>query len=276
MDKPSNQKNKVFVKKEVNPILKTTQEIAEKIAQHPDCNTYMPLSAGIESTAALLYAVKDPEMKPFCVHWYEQRYGLFADAMAFYTQKQAEYFNLPYGNDKSMLSMLPYTQEVPIIVSGLSSFMSMCIAQPGGIKFKWFMMGANAEDDMRMRLQFREYRKIMATYVSDSLDGTGVDLAKTIDGIPQVINPLDFLTKAETYASIIREAPELLDTIWSCIAPKGTLKDKDGKITGYVPCGECFKCAELLHAKKQAADAVFRYQEGVKYFTTILKDMEGS
>ena len=64
----------------------------------PRTNTYMPLSAGIESTAALVYAAKDPNLHAFCVHWYEQRYGLFADAMAFYTQKQAEYFDLPYGN----------------------------------------------------------------------------------------------------------------------------------------------------------------------------------
>ncbi len=224
-------KREIPVSKTEKAILKSTSEIVEAIKRNPDCNTYMPLSAGIESTAALLYAVKDPNLKPFCVHWYEQRYGLFADAMAFYTQKQAEYFDLPYGNDKSMLSMLPYTKEVPIIVSGLSSFMSMCLAQPGGIKFKWFMMGANAEDDMRMRLQFREYRKIMATYASDVLDGSGVDLQKVIEDIPQVLNPLDFLTKSEMYALIIRECPDLLDTIWSCIVPKGVLKNAEGEIT---------------------------------------------
>ena len=272
MDRPKNQP-KTIVSKIENAILKTSQEMAAAIMKNPEVNTYIPVSAGIESTAALIYAVRDPDLKPFCVHWYEQRYGLFADAMAFYTQKQAEYFNLPYGNDKSMLSMLPHTKEVPIIVSGLSSFMSMALAQPGGIKFKWFMMGANAEDDMRMRLQFREYRKIMATYASDVLDGSGVDIRKVIEDIPQVLNPLDFLTKSEMYALIIREEPALLDTIWSCIVPKGTLKDKQGKITGYVPCGECFKCHELQQAKKTAADAVFRYQEGIKYFSTILKDM---
>jgi len=257
-----------------NKTLKSTPEIVQAIQKHPDCNTYMPLSAGIESTAALLYAVRDPDMKPFCVHWYEQRYGLFADAMSFYTQKQAEYFNLPYGNDKSMLSMLPHTKDVPIIVSGLSSFMTVCLGQPGGIKFKWFMMGANAEDDMRMRLQFREYRKIMATYASDVLDGSGVDLKKVIEDIPQVVNPLDFLTKSEMYALIIREEPGILDTIWSCIVPKGVLKDNEGNITGYVPCEQCYKCAELEQAKKTAADAVFRYQEGIKYFSTILKDLK--
>lgn len=267
-------KKAYYASKVENKTLVTTQEMVAHIAKHPDCNTYMPLSAGIESTAALLYAVRDPSLKPFCVHWYEQRYGLFADAMAFYTQKQAEYFNLPYGNDKSMLSMLPNTKTVPIIVSGLSSFMSMCIAQPGGINFKWFMMGANAEDDMRMRLQFREYRKIMATFESDSLDGTGISLKATIDNVPQVINPLDFLTKAEMYALIIREDPGLLDLIWTCFLPKGTLKNDKGEVTGYVPCGECHKCGELQQAKKTAADAVFRYQEGVKYFSTILKDME--
>ena len=264
----------VNVSKTVNKTLKTTQEMTEAIAKHPDVNTYMPLSAGIESTAALLYAVRDPRLKPFCVHWYEQRYGLFADAMAFYTQKQAEYFNLPYGNDMSMLSMLPHTKEVPIIVSGLSAFMSVVLGQPGGAKLKWFMMGANAEDDMRMRLQFREYRKIMALYSSDVLDGTGVDLDKVIEDIPQILNPLDFLTKAEMYALIVRHEPKLLDTIWTCFMPKATLKDKEGNITGYVPCGECYKCAELEQAKKSAADGVFRYQEGIKYFSTILEDLK--
>jgi len=257
-----------------NPTLRTTSQITEAIAKaDPRTNTYMPVSAGIESTAALVYAARDPELHPFCVHWYEQRYGLFADAMAFYTQKQAEFFKLPYGNDKSMLSMLPHTREVPIIVSGLSAFMTVVLGQPGGIKFKWFMMGANAEDDMRMRLQFREYRKIMALYSSDVLDGSGVDL-KEVRQVPQILNPLDFLTKSEMYALIIRECPEMLDMVWTCFQPKGTLKGKDGKITGYIPCNTCYKCAELEQAKKTAADAVFRYQEGIKYFSTILKDMK--
>jgi len=268
------EKTTVKAKKDyINPIIKTSSEMSEAIKKSdPRTNTYMPLSAGIESTAALLYAVRDPDLYPFCVHWYEQRYGMFADAMAFYTQKQAELFNLPYGNDMSLLSMTPNTKEVPIIVSGLSAFMSVVIGQPGGHKLKYFMMGANSEDDMRMRLQFREYRKICATFMSDSLDGSGVKL-EAVQNVPQIINPLDFLTKAELYALIIREAPELLDYIWTCFNPKGTIKD-GGKVTGYVPCKECYKCHELEQAKRTAADAVFRYQEGMNYFSRILKDME--
>ena len=237
----------------------------------PRTNTYMPLSAGVESTAALLYAVRDPDLHPFCVYWYEQRYGMFSDAMAFYTQKQAEYFNLPYGNDKSMLSLLQHTREVPIIVSGLSSFMSVVLGQPNGIKFKWFMMGANAEDDMRMRLQFREYRKIMALFASDVLDGSGVALWAARE-TPQVMNPLDFLTKSEMYALIIREEPKLAEMMWTCIVPKGEIR-KNGKLVGYEACNTCYKCLELNQAKKTAADAVFRYQEGIKYLSSIRKDM---
>ena len=190
------------IRKEVPNTLYSAADMKKALANaDPRTNTYMPVSAGIESTAALLYAIRDPDLHPFCVHWYEQRYGLFADAMAFYTQKQAEMFDLPYGNDMSMLSTLPNEKEVPIIVSGLSSFMSVVLGQPGGFKLKWFMMGANAEDDMRMRLQFREYRKIMATYASDVLDGSGVNLSAVRD-IPQVINPLDFLTKSEMLSLI--------------------------------------------------------------------------
>tara|TARA_B100001778_G_scaffold110137_2_gene90135 strand:+ start:4519 stop:5334 length:816 start_codon:yes stop_codon:yes gene_type:complete len=263
----------INVSLDVNKTLKSTEEMAKAIEKaDPRTNTYMPLSAGIESTAALVYAAKDPNLHAFCVHWYEQRYGMFADAMAFYTQKQAEYFNLPYGNDMSMLSLLPHTKEVPIIVSGLSAFMSVVTGQPGGFKLKYFMMGANSEDDMRMRLQFREYRKICATYLSDSLDGSGVKL-DAVREVPQIINPLDFLTKAELYALIVREAPEMLDLIWTCFNPQGTLKE-DGKVVGYVPCGKCYKCMELEQAKRTAADAVFRLQEGEKYFSRILKDME--
>ena len=225
------------IRKEVPNTLYSAADMKKALANaDPRTNTYMPVSAGIESTAALLYAIRDPDLHPFCVHWYEQRYGLFADAMAFYTQKQAEMFDLPYGNDMSMLSTLPNEKEVPIIVSGLSSFMSVVLGQPGGFKLKWFMMGANAEDDMRMRLQFREYRKIMATYASDVLDGSGVSLDAVRD-IPQVINPLDFLTKSEMYALIIREEPRLLDTIWTCFLPKGEIK-KNNKILGYETSGE--------------------------------------
>ena len=97
--------------------LVTSEDIAKACADHPETNAYMPLSAGVESTATLLYAVKDPEIHPLCVHWYEPRYGQFADAMAFYSKKQADHFNLPYGNDTSMLSTIGYTKEVPIIIT---------------------------------------------------------------------------------------------------------------------------------------------------------------
>ena len=133
-------------------------------------------------------------------------------------------------------------------------------------------MGANAEDDMRMRLQFREYRKIMALYASDCLDGTGVQLSAARE-VPEVRNPLEFLTKSEMYALIMREEPKMLELMWTCILPKGEIK-KDGKIIGYEPCKVCYKCQELEQAKKTAADGVFRYQEGVKYFSTIMKELK--
>ena len=52
------------------------------------------------------------------------------------------------------------------------------------------------------------------------------------------------------------------------------INKKNNKVVGYEPCGECYKCAELQQAKKTAADAVFRYQEGLKYFSTIMRDMK--
>ena len=263
----------IKVPKQENQTLKSSDDIVNAINNaDPRTNTYMPLSAGVESTAALIYTQRDPDMHPFCVYWYDQRYGMFSDAMAFYTQKQAEFYNLPYGNDKSMLSVLPHTREVPIIVSGLSSFMSVVLGAPGGIKFKWFMMGANAEDDMRMRLQFREYRKIMALYMSDCLDGTGVKLSACRE-TPEVRNPLEFLTKSEMYALIMREEPKMLELLWTCILPKGEIR-KNGKLVGYEACNVCYKCQELEQAKKTAVDGVFRYQEGIKYFSTISKDMK--
>jgi hypothetical protein len=122
----------IKVPKQENQTLKSSDDIVNAINNaDPRTNTYMPLSAGVESTAALIYTQRDPDMHPFCVYWYDQRYGMFSDAMAFYTQKQAEFYNLPYGNDKSMLSVLPHTREVPIIVSGLSSFMSVVLGAPG-------------------------------------------------------------------------------------------------------------------------------------------------
>jgi hypothetical protein len=250
----------------MNKDIMTPEEMQLEVANaDPRTNAYMPLSAGVESTATLLYAVKDPEIFPWCVHWYEPRYGPFADAMAFYSRKQAEYFNLPYGNDMSMLSTIGYTRQVPIIISGLSAFMSIVLGSPGKFKFKWFMMGGNAEDDMRMRLQFREYRKIMINYLSDCLDSSGV-VFNAIRDVPEVRNPLDFMSKAEMLSLIMRHDPKLYSMIWSCPYPKGVLEDK-GEITGYIPCGECFKCGEFKAAHKLAEDAKFRYQEGKEYFT---------
>ena len=95
----------------------STEEIAQQVANaDPRTNAYMPLSAGVESTATLLYAVKDPEIFPWCVHWYEPRYGPFADAMAFYSRKQAEYFKLPYGNDTSMTETKTRAKEIELYI----------------------------------------------------------------------------------------------------------------------------------------------------------------
>ncbi len=251
--------------------LVTTEDIAKQIhAAKKKFNAYMPISAGIESTATLLFAARDPDIVPFCCHWYEDRYGPFADAMAFYSRKQAEHFDMAFGNDKSMLSAIGYTREVPIIISGLSAFMSVCIGAPGGHHIKWFMMGANAEDDMRMRLQFREYRKIMANFMSDCLDSSGVSVEAMME-IPEIRNPLDFLSKAEMISFIMRHDPKLYKLIWTCPYPKDVLK-VDGKVTGYVPCGECNKCLELKAAEKTAMDAKFRFQEGIKYFGNLKKN----
>ena len=248
-------------------MIMTSEEIAAQVASaDPRTNAYMPLSAGVESTATLLYAVKDPEIFPWCVHWYEPRYGMFADAMAFYSRKQAEYFNLPYGNDTSLLSTIGHTRESPIIINGLSAFMQCVIGSPGKFKFKWFMMGGNAEDDMRMRLQFREYRKIMINYLSDCLDSSGV-VFSAIQEVPEIRNPLDFMTKAEMLSLIMRHDPKLYEMIWYCIFPQGTLHGENDEIVGYVPCGKCYKCGEFQAANKLAKDAVFRYQEGKEYYT---------
>ena len=248
----------------------TPEEIAEQVQKaDPRTNAYMPLSAGVESTATLLYAVKDPEIFPWCVHWYEPRYGDFADAMAFYSKKQAKYFGLPYGNDTSMLSTIGHTRESPVIINGMSAFMQCVIGSPGKFKFKWFMVGGNAEDDMRMRLQMREYRKIMANFLSDCLDSSGVHF-DAIREVPEIRNPLDFMTKAELLSLIMRHDPNLYEMIWSCPFPKGTLKNED-EITGYIPCGECYKCGEFKAAHKLASDAKFRYQEGKEYYSRFFE-----
>ena len=96
------------------------------------------------------------------MHWYEQRYGLFADAMAFYTQKQAEYFNLPCSII-SQCYLCCQTRRLSRLLYQLSSYVN--VYRPAW-RYKWFMMGANAEDDMRMRLRFREYRKIIRLKVT--------------------------------------------------------------------------------------------------------------
>mgnify|MGYP003326148239 CR=1 FL=1 len=57
----------INVSLDVNKTLKSTEEMAKAIEKaDPRTNTYMPLSAGIESTAALVYAAKDPNLHAFC------------------------------------------------------------------------------------------------------------------------------------------------------------------------------------------------------------------
>ena len=228
-------------------------------------NTYVPVSGGCESAWALSYAHYHKDHFPAVVHWYDPRYGMFADASLFYAKKQAEYYGYTLVWDSSKLSEVGYTKEIPIIVTGIASFMTVALGKPHGMQLKWIMSGANSEDDLRMRIMFREYRKIMACIESDALDASNISY-EVLGQTPQLISPGEFLTKSEMLAMMMTRDPNLVELIWTCPTPKGVLKNKE-EITGYVPCGVCYKCQELESARKTAQDAVMRYAMGVEYYS---------
>jgi len=223
----------------------------------PLTNTYIPLSGGTESLANLVYCDYDPDCINMGGHWFMPQAGHFGEAMWIYSQKQAEYFNLPLTEAHSTVPV--NRQVVSPIITGLSSVMELIVGQH--VPLKWFIVSGSAEDDMRWRLQFREYRKIMANYLSDCLDSSGVELSALVT-VPEIRNPLEFLTKAELIALIARKDKELLDLIWTCPYPKKKGPD-------YIPCRRCNKCSELENAKKLAQDAVFRYQEGKRFLSAL-------
>jgi len=234
----------------------------------PDTNTYLPMSGGTESLANLIYCKHDPDMVIFAGHWYMPQAGEFGEAMRWYSQAQAEYFNVPFGWDASSIPVGAGGVVSPIITA-MSSFMTNILTF-SQYPWRWFIISGSAEDDMRWRLQMREYRKIMANYMSDCLDSSGVSLDALVK-TPEIRNPMEFMTKAELLALIMREEPEAVNLIWTCSNPQGKIK-VDGEMKGYAPCGKCFKCVELANAKKHAADAVFRYQEGKEYYSRTWRE----
>ena len=238
-------------------------EAVEKLDRRT--NTYVPVSGGCESAWALSYSHYHKDHFPAVVHWYDPRYGLFADASLFYAKKQADYYGYTLVWDSSRLSEIGYTTEIPIIVTGIASFMTVALGKPHGMQLKWIMSGANSEDDLRMRIMFREYRKIMACIESDALDASNISY-EVLGQTPQLISPGEFLTKSEMLAMMMTRDPNLVELIWTCPKPKGVLKSKD-EITGYVPCGACYKCLEFEAARKNAQDAVMRYAMGVEYYS---------
>lgn len=230
-------------------------------------NTYVPISGGVESAWALCYALNNPDMIPIGAHWYDIIYGkTYADASMFYARKQCEYLGIPFIWDESrgQSDIMGYEKTVPVVYSGMSAFMSLWLGQPRGIKFKWFLSGANAEDDMRTSLFFRPYRKLMALGQSEALDGTDLKWSEFYK-TPEIICPGDFLTKAEMLGMIMAHDPKLLELIWTCTKPKGVLK-KDGDITDYVPCNKCNKCLEYKNAREMAQEASVRWSEHIEYY----------
>jgi hypothetical protein len=234
----------------------------------PDTNTYLPMSGGTESLANLIYCVNDPDMKVFAGHWYMPQAREFGEAMRWYSEAQAEFFGVPFGWDSSSIPVGAGGVVSPIITA-MSSFMTNILTF-SQYPWRWFIVSGSAEDDMRWRLQMREYRKIMANYMSDCLDSSGVSIEALVK-TPEIRNPMEFMTKAELIALIMRYAPEAVNLIWTCPNPQGKIK-VDGEMKGYAACGKCFKCMEQANAKKLAADAVFRYQEGKEYYSRTWRE----
>ena len=241
---------------------KYTHEYNSKIIKSlPDeINTYMPLSAGVESTAAFIYAINDPEIYPFCVTWYDPELGDMAEAMLLYVEKMCNFYDVPLVTYSS--GVIPTDEIVPIIISGLSAWMSTVVGMER-FNWKWFMGSGNSEDDIRMRNQFKEYRRILSQHYSDSLDGHGFSM-KAILKTPEVRYPFEYMSKSELIAFIMQTEPEIYKYLWTCGTPKAALKDK-GEITGYLPCGKCKKCIEFIGAETRALEAVHRVATGITY-----------
>jgi hypothetical protein len=233
---------------------KTIEALPDKI------NTYVPISAGVESTAAYLYAINDPDIHPLCVNWYDPQWGEAADAMLTYGERLCKLYDAPLvvwntGN-------IATENEVPIVISGLAAWMATVVGNKR-FNWKWFMGSGNAEDDIRMRNQFKEYRRIISQHYSDSLDGHGFSIEAIIK-TPEVRYPFEYMSKSELLAFVKQTDPEAYKLLWTCATPKGTLKE-EGEIVGYVPCHNCKKCGEFKAAEIKAMEAVHRVATGKSY-----------
>lgn len=243
----------------------TDTEEAYRLAS-PDTNCYVPLSGGLESLWGLRYAVAHPDLVPIAAHWYDETWGKqFADASLFYAKKQAEYFGIPFGWDSSSFQTneIPTKYPIPVFFSGMSAFMAQSMAEPKGIKFKYIISPANAEDRQELPVYFRPYRKNIAMYKSRAWDGTAV----TWDALretPLLIEPGTMLTKVEMTAMLMQSDPNVMPYVWTCFHP-AALK-VDDEITGYKACRKCRKCLELDNALNVAEEANQRYTAGMEYY----------
>ena len=244
---------------------KYTQEYNRKTVDSlPDkTNTYLPISAGVESTAALLYCMNDPDIHPFCVSWYDPALGDYSDATILYAEKMCALYDLPLV---VYMTAIPTEKTVPVICAGINAWMITVIGFDR-FDWKWWMGSSNSEDDKRMIQQFQEYRRILSQHYSDSLDGHGFDVASIIK-TPEIRFPLEYMSKSELLAFIIQTDKRAYELLWTCGSPKATLKE-EGEITGYLPCGRCKKCIEYKGAETRALEAVHRVAVGTTYLKTF-------
>jgi 7-cyano-7-deazaguanine synthase in queuosine biosynthesis len=226
----------------------------DKFADFDDVDTIIPHGGGLESMAALAWAV-DTGRKPLV--WTD----LIADRSGTHNlvlgaRKSANYFKVPFILSTNTIPMKSINFPAGFI--NIDNIVKLIVGNPQW-KIKEIVFGTNTEDSGQQRGMLKNIQRNVEMVRNMEWDIHGLQWEKKIE-TPIMIFPFEHNTKSEIYSFIQRKHPTLIDFAWTCMTPIQVEDDKR-----WLPCGKCSKCIEYKAAKQTAENAWLKVKIGKNY-----------
>jgi 7-cyano-7-deazaguanine synthase in queuosine biosynthesis len=202
------------------------RETLEGSADFDNIDTIIPHGGGLESMAALAWAV-DTGRKPL----------VWTDIVADVPGAQAI---IPAG-------FINIDNVVKIIV-GNSQW-----------KIKDIVFGTHTDDSGQQRGMLKNVQRNIEMIKNQEWEIHGLSWEKKLK-TPLMLFPFEHNTKSEIYSFIMRKYPRLIDFTWTCMQPVQVEDDKR-----WLACGKCSKCIEYKAAKQIAKNAWLKVKVGKNY-----------
>lgn len=230
------------------------QHKGEGVADFENIDTIIPHGGGIESQAALAWAI-DTGKKP--IVWTD----LLADRpgthnLVLAARKSADYFKVPFVLSTNTIPMKSINFAAGWI--NIDNVVKLIVGNPQWT-IEYVIFGTNTEDSSQQRGMLKNVQRNIEMIKNQEWEIHGLQWEKKLQ-TPLMLFPFEHNTKSEIYSFIMRKYPVLVDYAWTCMQPVQVEKDKR-----WLPCGKCAKCIEYKAAKQTAENAWLKVKVGKNY-----------